>query len=726
MYPATITANELESLIQEKCCISTVRPFQISCSLNLIKGEDLFLVVAPGMGKTVVMSAPLLVAQRNGENGIAIVVVPSKILTEQQARAFNACGIRALAINEDTQRDAFYRQRNLVKELSSGTDVRAAVVTPWMVKNERLQDILSSGPARAQLRWLFVDEVHLANKKDPSVWLEAYTALIHLRARLPSRVIWGAFTGTATSLEARDIALSLGFRPGHYVMARYTVDRANVKYIPRFLEHPVSGATFLDLSFLVPFSATSPGDIPSTLVFCDTIELGYRVINFLDSLLPVHMPNRSRLIMPCNALMDLVDRDKFKAGMDSGSIRIGVVTDTCTYGFNIQATRVVTFCTSSVPAYSKLMQQWGRVSRDGSPGVVYAFVPSWVRDVPFFEVKSKQQKEDQARREKLPKVIVEWFNATEMRCPRQVHLAFNDQPFVRPHPCCSLHDPEPERDLNGAMVLRWKEHLEKLAGGAVKERLPRTDGTHCRLEPHMKASVSRVLDHWRIRRWATLCSDDADEPANAFISDELLTRLGDKLHICTTYERFSRVVGSWDHLNEHGRDLFAYVTEILSGFDEIFLARDAVVDAGESEELAELHSKATSSSQVSQQAGKDTDAMQLVKAERTSVSASNISSVAPRDNDHLVLPNYPQVLPPHTDADSGPSLQVATTSSKKLPRVLLRVAKREGDSSSSTGFTEVEDDGGMHCPSNVKKRRKGEKRATVSKASSKENKSPDD
>ncbi len=81
---ALATRTALDTLIQEKCNISAARDFQLEHGMDLIRGEDLFLVAAPGYGKTIVMSAPLLYAQERSKTGIAIVVVPSKILTEQQ------------------------------------------------------------------------------------------------------------------------------------------------------------------------------------------------------------------------------------------------------------------------------------------------------------------------------------------------------------------------------------------------------------------------------------------------------------------------------------------------------------------------------------------------------------------------------------------------------------------------------------------------------------------
>lgn len=75
---------QLEILLRDKCHIPTLHDFQVQQGYDLVCGKDVFLVVAPGMGKTVVMAAPLLAAQAAGEQGIALVVMPSKILTEQQ------------------------------------------------------------------------------------------------------------------------------------------------------------------------------------------------------------------------------------------------------------------------------------------------------------------------------------------------------------------------------------------------------------------------------------------------------------------------------------------------------------------------------------------------------------------------------------------------------------------------------------------------------------------
>ncbi|KAJ7843532.1 hypothetical protein B0H14DRAFT_3456092 [Mycena olivaceomarginata] len=85
--------------------------------LHLNDGQDVFLVIAPGFGKSVVLFAPLIAAQARGERGIAFMIVPTKVLAEQQAEVGRKYGLRAVAINEDSVREAYTREnRDLCAE----------------------------------------------------------------------------------------------------------------------------------------------------------------------------------------------------------------------------------------------------------------------------------------------------------------------------------------------------------------------------------------------------------------------------------------------------------------------------------------------------------------------------------------------------------------------------------------------------------------------------------
>lgn len=84
--PATATSEWLDALLRERCNIQVVRDFQLTHGLDLVNGKDLFLVVGPGHGKTVVLLAPMLAAQARGRAGIWLMIVPTKVLAEQHVR----------------------------------------------------------------------------------------------------------------------------------------------------------------------------------------------------------------------------------------------------------------------------------------------------------------------------------------------------------------------------------------------------------------------------------------------------------------------------------------------------------------------------------------------------------------------------------------------------------------------------------------------------------------
>ncbi|KAH8088994.1 P-loop containing nucleoside triphosphate hydrolase protein [Cristinia sonorae] len=336
----------LQNILLQRCGHTRIRDFQLDHGLDLINGRDVFLVTAPGSGKTLVSIAPLLWAQSMKQSGIAIVVEPSKFLTEQQSIVFAKYGIDAVAINEDTLREEFTRTKTSLfgrfkTAASPGSDILAVFMTPWMLNSDGFFKLLQNQDIKAAIRWCVIDEAHLVNEQG-TVWREPYNAIKLLRPRLLSSTIYLAITGTCSPSEDPIVTKNLGFLPGSYVHARYSLDRSNLKFIPRFLQHATSTDTFLDLAFLIPLETASATDIPTTLIFCKTIGLGYSVMTFLDTLIPASIANHDRIILPCNSLWNAEHRNRFRRALESGVTRIGVCTDTCTLGVDIfNVSRVV-------------------------------------------------------------------------------------------------------------------------------------------------------------------------------------------------------------------------------------------------------------------------------------------------------------------------------------------------------------------------------------------------
>ncbi|KAJ6614662.1 hypothetical protein B0H10DRAFT_2044250, partial [Mycena sp. CBHHK59/15] len=74
----------LDALLWEKCRVPSLYPHQLAHSKDLNDGRDMVLVLATGLGKTLILHAPLIAAQEGQEWGIAFLIVPAKVLAEQQ------------------------------------------------------------------------------------------------------------------------------------------------------------------------------------------------------------------------------------------------------------------------------------------------------------------------------------------------------------------------------------------------------------------------------------------------------------------------------------------------------------------------------------------------------------------------------------------------------------------------------------------------------------------
>lgn len=487
-----------------------------------------------------------------------------------------------MAINEDTVHDAYYEGRNLLQELVKATGIRVAIMSPQMLQSGAMNSLIDVSEFRALVRWFLIDEIHLADEESGD-WKMAYLPLKYMRQRLRPSTIWAGFTGTATHSATARITSLLGF-PHDYVCARYSVDRPHIKYIVRFHEFPVSGTQFFDLAFVIPLSASSPGDIPRTFIFCETIELGWRVMLFLDSLLPSTFPNRNKVVLMYNSLMPKSYRQQFMAEIIEGSsVRIGICTETCTYGLDAPNIRRSILFTMA-PSHEALKQRISRGGRDGLPAEAYSFAPAWVREVLPETIKTAQAREDAQRRGKLPAVVRDWFNPSPSRCPRQVDLEYFGETMNSteiPAVCCSFHHPQPEHEQHAVINRqRFLEFSKKSSQDTIP--LPRSDGTYSPLETTMRHSLLGMLETWRRHTWLRIRGLRRDRLASQFLPTSTLSRIVDKAHLCTSLDHLQAVMQHWSGFDDHGEALFAFLTTVLEGFNQILKEREDTKECGSS------------------------------------------------------------------------------------------------------------------------------------------------
>ncbi|KAF9013009.1 P-loop containing nucleoside triphosphate hydrolase protein [Hymenopellis radicata] len=578
--PPKINSQEwLTALLCDKCSVPSLRAPQKKHCYDLIQGKDLFLTMATGNGKTIVLLSPLIAAKARRETGIGILVVPTKTLAEQHVATSIRYGVPAWAINQDTVAEAKLEcpPRNLFKELFESDGIRLVVLSPQMLGSKSFRHYEGIPKYLNLVRWFLIDEGHLTGRGF-GVFEAPYKSLSSLRWRLKPEVIWAVVTGTVTPANALHIAQLLGFTD--YVNATYSIDRPNIKYLPRILKHAFSGNQFFDISYVIPFGMKDPSEIKQVIIFAYRISTGQAVIDFLDTLLPPDLPGRAKIIQPYNSLMDLADRQAFIAAFDAGTIRVGVATDTLTYGLDTDVDSVIDLnvdpsTVAAEGAHEITKQRLSRVGRRGQLATAVTFAPPWVVDIEITEDATAQVKENAARREKLPEVVRQWYNPTETCCSRQADLGYFGEPAPWPAPIdclCSIHQGDDEAVEHNKTIKQWVDHFA--ARNASRVPPLRSDQTYKTLAPDVRALLKFQLERWRARTWDTMWGpgEMLNFTSTYFLPDRIITKILDGAHRCSSLERFSIVVSDWKvkYMESHGGALYTLLAVFMTGYMEVF------------------------------------------------------------------------------------------------------------------------------------------------------------
>ncbi|KAJ6549418.1 P-loop containing nucleoside triphosphate hydrolase protein [Mycena vulgaris] len=576
----------LDSVLKSRCKVSKLWPFQLELSMKINQKNDIYCVIATGMGKTVILQAGAIAASARGETGICLIIVPTKVLVEQQAEVASARGLRALAINEDTVREAALENRDLWLELMRGSDVRVAIMTPQMVKGKHMQQLLNSPAFVALVRWVSIDEAQLVNQQD-GVFAAGYLSLSSLRVKLNDSTVWVAATATATTEQAPVMARKLGFKTGAYIDSRHSVDRPNIKYMPRFFEHASTGSEHLDLSFVIPMGLKKAADIVPTVIFAKTIGRGFSIMDYLDKLIPSEIPNAPFLIKLYNGLMSSTYRRNLKSDFESGEVRVIVVTDTAAYGFDVpNVQRVIT--TDLEDYFEEMEQKFGRAGRNRQPAEAIAFAPAWVRNLPADTVPlTKAGRDEEEKRAKLREPIRSWFNPTAHFCCRHAALHYNSEICpLRPIPtsCCGpICDPDAGRE-DFLRVQEWKDYFLQLQAAEEQASTPRlrTDGAFRALDQAMRMSLSHMVDRWTHKMWDRI-RPSRELPCSVFFPPFILAAILDKAHLCIDLDNLKIITKGWEYFDDCGDTLLKFLIETMTGFDRIYdeLAESDGSDGGD-------------------------------------------------------------------------------------------------------------------------------------------------
>ena len=189
------------------------RPYQEEIINGVIQGEDAFVLMPTGGGKSLCFQIPAL-----HRPGVAIVVSPLISLMKDQVDALQANGVRAACYNSSL---GVVEARQVLAQLHAGQLDLLYVAPERLLKPDFLEQLRSSGVS------LFaIDEAHCVSQWGHDFRPE-YAGLGKLRNSFPN-VPMIALTATAEKQTRLDILHHLKLQNSRQIVASF--DRPNIRY----------------------------------------------------------------------------------------------------------------------------------------------------------------------------------------------------------------------------------------------------------------------------------------------------------------------------------------------------------------------------------------------------------------------------------------------------------------------------------------------------------------
>ncbi|KAI1783590.1 P-loop containing nucleoside triphosphate hydrolase protein [Ganoderma leucocontextum] len=357
---------DLEALSARCVRALGVHPFdwQLKAAATILAGEDLILDVGTGSGKTLCFALPILQDTRD----IALVVSPLSALMVNQVESSR---IPAVAVCEETISQGLSGTDGLYKDIASGKFRQVYVSPEISVSAPFRQQVLLRPSFYHHLRVVCIDEAHCI-----SLWggnfRPEYSLLGSLRGAIPANVPFLVSSATFPDHILDDIRVKLALSLAARKICM-TNARPNVALSVRPMRH--SDESKADLRFVIPADATTPQDIPVTLVYCNTRLTCEDIVDRLRGWL-----RKAGLSPDASAFYHAKIGNKRKRDLEEklskGDVRILVCTDAVGMGCDMRnIERVVLW--GVPPSFCALVQRAGRAARDLSKlGEAILIVPA--------------------------------------------------------------------------------------------------------------------------------------------------------------------------------------------------------------------------------------------------------------------------------------------------------------------------------------------------------------
>ena len=380
---------------------SSFRPLQADIVRALLQGQDVFVLMPTGGGKSLCYQLPALLL-----DGLTLVVSPLIALMKDQVDALQALGVAATYVNSSLDASEVARRQAAVAR----GQVKLLYVAPERLMQASFLRLLSSVP----LAFFAIDEAHCISEWGHD-FRPDYRELKKLRQLFPS-TLFGAFTATATRRVQQDIKAQLGLQKAAGFHGSF--NRANLYYEVR-----PKNASYKQL-----FEYLQRRRQASGIIYCQsragTERLAARLTadGFSAAAYHAGLENEERRLRQEAFIKDdtriIVATIAFGLGIDKPDVRFVVHYD----------------MPKSLEGY---YQESGRAGRDGEPSdcILFYSPADMAKHLHFIEEKPSPQEREIARQQLYQ--MAGWARGTE--CRRSTLLAYFDERLeAQPGSCCDL------------------------------------------------------------------------------------------------------------------------------------------------------------------------------------------------------------------------------------------------------------------------------------------------
>lgn len=401
MSSFSLTRASALAILKETFGYDSFRPLQAEVVDAILAGEDVFVLMPTGGGKSLCYQLPAMLLE-----GTAVVVSPLVALMKDQVDFLETLGVRATYINSLLSAGEVRKRQAAVAR----GEVDLLYVAPERLMMETFLKLLRG----IKVAYFAVDEAHCISEWGHD-FRPSYLRLKRLRRLFPG-VPMGAFTATATRRVEADIKNHLGLTGARSFRGRF--NRPNLYYEVR----PKKDAYHQLLAYLKGWGQESG------IVYCQSREgaekLAARLRNDGFSATAYHAGLTST---ERRERQDMFKRDE-----------VQVIVATIAFGMGIDKPNVRFVVHYDLPRNLEgYYQESGRAGRDGEPSecVLFYSFGDVAKHRHFVE-----QKPDSIEREAALaqlRQVADWAAGTS--CRRRVLLAyFDEQLDHQPERCCDI------------------------------------------------------------------------------------------------------------------------------------------------------------------------------------------------------------------------------------------------------------------------------------------------